>query len=137
MTRLAAAVVLTFALSASAWASASIRAEDARLLATSVPVAPAAPCPSGSTADVCSTNWAGYVANQSTFKRVHATWVVKGGDCLSSGDAGYSQWIGIDGVSANADDLEQIGVAEKCTNGTAAYSAFSEFVPATSRINLY
>lgn len=89
-------------------------------------------------ATAVSTNWAGYVAAQSTsgssrFSSVSGTWTQPSVTC-SNGKAAYSAvWVGLGGYSESASSLEQVGTDADCTrSGHASYSVWYELLPAGS-----
>jgi hypothetical protein len=86
-----------------------------------------------------STNWAGYAvsAASTTFTSVTGTWKEPKVTC-GAGDAGTSSafWVGLGGLNASSQALEQIGTSAECSNlGQPTYYAWYELVPSAS-VNL-
>jgi hypothetical protein len=76
-----------------------------------------------------SSNWAGYAATGSQFSKVSGSWVQPSAGCDSGGgDAAF--WVGIGGATGESNALEQTGTEVDCSNGSPAYSAWYELVPA-------
>ncbi len=74
-----------------------------------------------------SGNWAGYVADGTTFTSVSGTWVVP---TAKSDSEGYSaMWVGLGGAGESSNALEQVGTESDYVDGEATYSAWYELVP--------
>jgi len=73
-----------------------------------------------------SDNWSGYVACNSTFTSVTATWVQPKVSCTTTGNV--SVWVGLDGDGSST--VEQTGTSVSCATGTPQYYAWWEFFPA-------
>jgi hypothetical protein len=73
-----------------------------------------------------SKNWSGYVACNSTFTSVTATWVQPTVSCTTTGSVAF--WVGLDGDGSNT--VEQTGTSVSCATGTPQYSGWWEFYPA-------
>jgi len=87
----------------------------------------------------CS-NWAGYYLTfnnpdpQNDPLGVNARWSVPGVSCTDNGKPITNKigaWVGLGGV--NGQELEQTGVADQCSKGTATYWPFYEFTGCTSK----
>jgi len=86
---------------------------------------------------VSSSNWSGYAITAKsgqTIRRMQALFTVPNVNCAksklgSSGEAVYSDWVGLDGFTT--DTVEQTGVGAECasTTGPATYFAFYEMFP--------
>ncbi|PSN97942.1 hypothetical protein B9Q09_00075 [Candidatus Marsarchaeota G2 archaeon ECH_B_SAG-C16] len=78
-----------------------------------------------------SLNWAGYaVAVQSgEVDAAYGSWIVPTLSCSSKGTTYAAFWVGIDGY--NDSTVEQTGVLGECEHGSAVYSAWYEFYPAS------
>lgn len=75
-----------------------------------------------------STNWSGYAVQGGTgsVTAVYGSWVVPQISC--SGSTTYAAiWVGIDGYSSST--VEQTGILEQCSSGSAVYYAWYEFYP--------
>jgi hypothetical protein len=83
--------------------------------------APETPCSGG-----YSHIWSGYVACNSTFTSVTATWVQPTVSCTTTGSVAF--WVGLDGYGSNT--VEQTGTSVSCATGTPQYSGWWEFYPA-------
>jgi hypothetical protein len=80
-----------------------------------------------------SSNWAGYVVTGAGFSSVTGTWVQPAIDCTSTGASASAFWVGLGGNGSGSNALEQAGTSAECAaDGTAAYSAWYELVPAPS-----
>jgi hypothetical protein len=81
-----------------------------------------------------STNWSGYVAHGTKFRKVTALWTQPTVTC-TPGSATYSAaWVGLGGYSLSSQALEQIGTEADCTtSGRQVSSAWWELVPSPSR----
>ena len=77
-----------------------------------------------------SLNWSGYDATGGSFTSVGASWDILESTAASSSLSADATWVGIGGVTAN--DLIQAGTQVVFQNGTAAYEAWYELLPATS-----
>ncbi len=77
-----------------------------------------------------SLNWSGYAVTGSSgsFTSVSGSWTVPGLTC-SRGTQYAAFWAGIDGFSSST--VEQTGVLAECSSGSAVYSAWYEFYPAS------
>lgn len=82
--------------------------------------------------------WGGYITSftnpQNTPISVSAAWAVPSISCTRNGTAisGYLYvWDGLGGYQSG-NNLEQIGTASQCINGSATYWAWYEFVPSMS-----
>jgi len=82
-----------------------------------------------------SSNWAGQLVTarqgRARFATVSGTWVVPTATC-TAGERAYSAvWVGLGGYREGSQGLEQLGTEQDCaTNGSAAYSAWFELLPA-------
>ncbi|MBA3841772.1 MAG: hypothetical protein H0X39_03990 [Actinobacteria bacterium] len=85
-------------------------------------------------ATATSSNWAGYAVGGRglLFSDVKGSWIEPYLACASSGVSYASFWVGLGGVSANANGLEQIGTEADCLNGAAVHSVWYELIPAAS-----
>jgi peptidase A4-like protein len=81
-------------------------------------------------ASSASANWAGYVAQNSTFSSISGSWVAPSAKCTT--DSTYSAfWVGLGGASDQSQALEQVGTQADCSaSGTTSYYAWYELVPA-------
>ena len=79
-------------------------------------------------ADADGGNWAGYVAESSTYTSVSASWVQPTVSCGGNSGSSVDFWVGLDGYSDET--LEQIGTEVDCASGAAEYSAWYELYPA-------
>src|ERR1700753_3664168 len=105
-----------------------------RLLTPIVAAAALATVPAAAqAAGTTSPNWAGYVADGTTFKHVEGTWVQPEVTCGE--ERTYSAtWVGLGGSSSQSDALEQIGTEADCSSrGSVRYSAWYELVPQASK----
>jgi hypothetical protein len=93
------------------------------------------------TADVQSTNWAGYATTGDTFRALSSSWVQPAVNCstssggllglLASKTAYSSFWVGLDGYSSSS--VEQTGTDSDCGSaGHPIYYAWYEMYPAGS-----
>lgn len=93
-------------------------------------VTPASP---GSTGQVTSRNWAGYVSlpagRTSTFTTVRSTWVQPKVTCPTR-DAWTVFWVGLDGWLDNT--VEQGGSSARCIGGVPHYQTWWEMYPTNS-----
>jgi peptidase A4-like protein len=79
------------------------------------------------TESATSSNWAGYVADGTTFSSVSGSWTVPR---AKSSSEGYSaMWVGLGGASDSSSALEQVGTESDYVDGQATYSAWYELVP--------
>lgn len=138
-----AASLLAAALLASAYttgsaalaARASPRAAPLAKVKPGGPMAAPAPRPgtpetfSGTTVNLVSGNWGGYVAQRQgvKFRYVRATFFVPYVDCASSPTSFSGHWVGLDG-SGNS-TVEQDGILAACQSGAPVYSAWYEMYP--------
>src|SRR4051794_7458767 len=94
--------------------------------------APTVPAAEAATSET-SSNWAGYAVSGSgiRYRHVSATWTQKAVDCSTTSGRAYSAyWVGLGGLSTNAQALEQIGTDADCSSsGRATYVAWYELVP--------
>ncbi|MEM3671405.1 MAG: G1 family glutamic endopeptidase [Thermoprotei archaeon] len=77
-----------------------------------------------------SLNWAGYAVTSSagSVTSVSGSWKVPTVSCAKK--SSYAAfWVGIDGFNDNT--VEQTGVLAQCSSGSATYSAWYEFYPAS------
>jgi hypothetical protein len=94
------------------------------LLGTAIPSTSSAAVVESTT----STNWAGYVADGTTFSSVSGTWVVP---AAKRDSEGYSAtWVGLGGADSDSNALEQAGTESDYVDGEATYAAWYELVPA-------
>ena len=77
-----------------------------------------------------SSNWAGYVINQTVPNKASITtnWTATQIDC-SAGDGHASSWPGMGGWSQNDPNIAQLGTAEVCTSGSSTYYGWTEHFP--------
>jgi len=86
------------------------------------------------TGPASSTNWAGYVIQDSTgassaFTSVTASWKEPNASCVS-GSASSAFWVGLGGYGMNATGLLQIGTDTDCTDANAPkYYAWYDIPP--------
>jgi hypothetical protein len=81
-----------------------------------------------------SSNWGGYAATGTKFRRVSATWVVRRAACASGSETFSAAWVGLGGYSETSQALEQTGTEVDCSSaGRAYYSAWYELVPDTEK----
>src|SRR4051794_10037288 len=74
-----------------------------------------------------SSNWAGYVADGTSFSSVSGSWVVP---TAKSDIEGYSAtWVGFGGADSSSSGLEQVGTESDYVDGEATYSPCYELVP--------
>jgi hypothetical protein len=100
----------------------------AALLAFAMPAAAGA-----ATNHATSSNWAGYVVGKPRvrFHSVAGTWVQPAATCAAGERRFSAYWVGIGGMHAKSNALEQIGTQADCSSrGQAFYSAWYELVPA-------
>ena len=74
-----------------------------------------------------SANWAGYVAQGSTYTAVSGTWVVPTVSVANTSTAADATWVGIGGVASQ--DLIQAGTQAVVQNGSVQYQAWYELLP--------
>jgi hypothetical protein len=74
-----------------------------------------------------SANWAGYVAQGSTYTAVSASWTVPTVSAANVSTAADATWVGIGGVSSQ--DLIQAGTQAVVQNGNVQYQAWYELLP--------
>jgi hypothetical protein len=84
---------------------------------------------SGSTVNVVSGNWGGYVAQETgaKFRYVRAEFFVPYVDCASTPSSFSGHWVGLDG--AGDATVEQDGILAACQGSTPVYSAWYEMFP--------
>ena len=84
---------------------------------------------SGSTVNVVSGNWGGYVAQEAgvKFRYVRAEFFVPYVDCASTPSSFSGHWVGLDG--AGGATVEQDGILAACQGSTPVYSAWYEMFP--------
>jgi hypothetical protein len=89
---------------------------------------------SAATSTATSSNWAGYAASDTRFRKVSATWTVPTSTC-TAGQAAYSAvWVGLGGFDTNSSGLEQTGIDANCSrSGNASYDVWYEILPAAAR----
>jgi hypothetical protein len=81
-------------------------------------------------AAVASSNWGGYAATGTHFKRISSTWVQPRVSCSGARQSFSAVWIGLGGYDSSSPALEQIGTEADCTrSGRGAYYAWYELVP--------
>jgi hypothetical protein len=80
-----------------------------------------------------STNWSGYVAYDTNFDSVSATWVEPAVTCPKK-DAWTLFWVGLDGWNETGAErtVEQGGTSAKCAKGSPTYTAFWEMWPSNA-----
>src|SRR5579875_3284014 len=76
-------------------------------------------------------NWAGYAVavHSGEVDAAYGSWIVPTLSCPSKGTTYAAFWVGIDGY--NDSTVEQTGVLGECEHGSAVYSAWYEFYPAS------
>jgi peptidase A4-like protein len=74
-----------------------------------------------------STNWSGYAAHSTTYKKISASWVEPTAHC-PGGSQFSSFWVGLDGF--NSGTVEQTGSEVDCRNGSPTYFGWFEMFPA-------
>jgi hypothetical protein len=79
-------------------------------------------------ANLSSTNWAGYAAGSGHYGTVSASWIEPSVACTSRGIAAF--WVGLDGWGSGT--VEQEGTGVDCTGGTPQHFAWWETYPANS-----
>jgi hypothetical protein len=85
-------------------------------------------------ATATSSNWAGYSASGTHFRRVSATWTVPTSSCTSGRNTYSAVWVGLGGFETSSNGLEQTGIDANCSaGGRASYSAWYEILPASAR----
>jgi len=84
---------------------------------------------SGSTVNVVSGNWGGYVAQEAgvKFRYVRAEFFVPYVDCASTPSSFSGHWVGLDGAGNGT--VEQDGILAACQGTTPVYSAWYEMFP--------
>jgi hypothetical protein len=86
---------------------------------------------------VTSSNWAGYVARNTSGHATHTvtmsagTWVQPGVNCSAGKQTDVSTWVGIHGYSTTT--VEQTGSSGDCNGGVVSYYAWYELYPAPSQ----
>ena len=84
--------------------------------------------PGPASAQAVGGNWAGYVADSTTYTSVSATWVQPKVTCSGTTDSDVAFWVGLDGYSDST--VEQLGTEAACVSGTVEYLAWYELYPA-------
>lgn len=84
---------------------------------------------SGSTVNIISGNWGGYVAQETgvKFRYVRAEFFVPYVDCASTPSSFSGHWVGLDGEGGAT--VEQDGILAACQGSTPVYSAWYEMFP--------
>ena len=84
---------------------------------------------SGSTINLVSGNWGGYLAQRPgvRFRYVRAAFFVPYVDCANTPTAFSGHWVGLDGAGNST--VEQDGILAACQSGTPEYSAWYEMFP--------
>jgi hypothetical protein len=78
-----------------------------------------------------SSNWSGYAASGTRFRRVSANWVVPTVTCTAGQTAYSAVWVGLGGFDTNSSGLEQTGIDANCSrSGSASYDFWYEILPA-------
>lgn len=85
--------------------------------------------PRGTTGNMTSTNWSGYVATGGGFTSVTSSWVQPTVSCTSPGVVSF--WVGLDGWGDNT--VEQTGSGADCRSGSPQYYAWWETFPTNSQ----
>jgi hypothetical protein len=77
-----------------------------------------------------SPSWAGYylAGADGAYSSVSSSWTVPSATCVS-GSQYASFWVGLDGYSS--DSVEQIGIDEDCSGGTASLLGWYDMYPAS------
>jgi hypothetical protein len=84
-------------------------------------------------ATATSSNWAGYAASGTRFRKVSANWVVPTATCASGTDSYSAVWVGLGGFDTNSSGLEQTGIDANCSrSGSASYDVWYEILPAAA-----
>jgi hypothetical protein len=81
-----------------------------------------------------NTMWSGYVACDSTYTSVTATWTQPQVSCTSTGTAGF--WVGLGGIGSTS-TLVQTGTNVSCATGSPVYRGFWEVTPAAANDYAY
>jgi Peptidase A4 family len=77
-----------------------------------------------------SSNWAGYAASGTRFRKVSATWTVPTATCTSGRNAYSAAWVGLGGFDTASQGLEQTGIDANCSSsGHATYRVWYEILP--------
>jgi hypothetical protein len=77
-----------------------------------------------------SSNWAGYAASGTRFRKVSANWTVPTATCTSGSDAYSAVWVGLGGFDRQSQGLEQTGIDANCSSsGRASYRVWYEILP--------
>jgi hypothetical protein len=80
-----------------------------------------------------SSNWAGYAASGTRFRKVSATWTVPTATCTGGRNAYSAVWVGLGGFDTRSQGLEQTGVDANCSSsGRASYRVWYEILPAAA-----
>ncbi|HET9174413.1 MAG TPA: G1 family glutamic endopeptidase, partial [Candidatus Saccharimonadales bacterium] len=80
--------------------------------------------------DYTSYNWAGYMANSTTYTAIRGSWIVPNPTGNSTATTADATWIGIGGISTS--DLIQVGSEDTVSAAGAVSSAvFYELLPAS------
>ncbi|HUC55891.1 MAG TPA: G1 family glutamic endopeptidase [Streptosporangiaceae bacterium] len=79
---------------------------------------------------VQSANWAGYYLSGASgaYTSVSASFTAPAATCKATGSSAADFWVGLDGFSS--DSVEQVGIDEECTSGTASYVGWYDLYPA-------
>jgi hypothetical protein len=85
--------------------------------------------PAAASAATTGGDWAGYVADSSTYTSVSASWVQPSVSCSGTTGSDADFWVGLDGYSDAY--VEQIGTEVECSGGAAQYAAWYELYPAS------
>ena len=97
----------------------------------------AAPASAAATSTAISSNWAGYVAQESSsgsFQSVSGAWTVPRAACTAGRETHSAVWVGLGGYAHNAKALEQIGTEADCAStGHAVYESWVELLPANAQ----
>ena len=81
-----------------------------------------------------SSNWAGYAASGTRFRKVSANWTVPAATCSSGRNAFSAVWVGLGGFDTAARGLEQTGIDANCSSGgNATYRVWYEILPAAAQ----
>jgi Peptidase A4 family len=92
-------------------------------------VTPLVPHVAGSSYAAASTNWSGQISTGTTFRGIHADWVVPTVQATQYSGASAT-WIGIDGGPASPGSIIQTGTVQLTGGGATSYTAWYELYPA-------